>query len=192
MRYTSGREEIMSTVIDQYKEKLVDRISKSVDDLVDSNAITDFSEDALDATVSSAVAGLREANRVNTQLGAFYSVDRVMKELGGVSRQAVNERVKNNRLLRVQTSDGKLLFPAFQFSDGGELRPGLGTVLQKLLASGEDGWTVTYWLTTPIEQFAGRTPLDIIDSRETDEILDLVDLATDDAATWHNVLHGTI
>ncbi|PPH86334.1 hypothetical protein C5C95_15045 [Rathayibacter sp. AY1B7] len=182
----------MSTAIDRYKEDLVDRFSRSVDDLVTSKAITDFSQDALDATASSALAGMREANRVNTQLGAFYTIDRVMTVLGNVSRQAVNERVKSNRLLRVQTSDGKLLFPAFQFQATGGVHPQLSKVLQILLASGEDGWTIAYWLTTPIEQFGGRTALDVIGSRETDEILDLMDVAADDAKAWHNVPHGEI
>lgn len=181
----------MSTLIEDYKARLVRDISRSVDELVDSNAITDFSDDARDATVKSALAGVREANHLNDRLGAFYTLERVMTLFGGVSRQAINDRVKKHRLLRVQTSDGMFLFPAFQI-EGGDLRPGLAGLLQVLLASGEDPWTVAYWLTAPIEDFEGRTALEVLDTREADRVDELLDIARDDASSWHNALYGQI
>ncbi|PPF53448.1 hypothetical protein C5C13_15085 [Clavibacter michiganensis] len=181
----------MSTLIEDYKARLVRDISRSVDELVDSNAITDFSDDARDATVKSALAGVREANHLNDRLGAFYTLERVMTLFGGVSRQAVNDRVKKHRLLRVQTSDGMFLFPAFQF-EGAELRPHLAALLQVLLASGEDPWTVAYWLTVQLDEFEERTALEVVDSREADRIDELLDLAREDAASWHNALYGQI
>ncbi|AZZ56650.1 antitoxin Xre/MbcA/ParS toxin-binding domain-containing protein [Rathayibacter iranicus] len=182
----------MNAASDRYREVLLDRFSRSVDELLDSHTITDFSQDALEATTASALAGVREANRLNAQLGPFYSSDRVRTLLGGISRQAVTERVAGHRLLRVETSDGKLLFPAFQFQPTGEVRPRLAALLQTLLATGENSWTVAYWLTTPLAQFEGRTALDVLDSRRADEIEDLMDLAADDAASWRRGPRGEV
>lgn len=175
-----------------YKAELMQEIGQTLDEYLSRDTITDFSADARAATVSSALAGVREANRVNDRLGVFYSVDRVMQVLGGISRQAVNERVQKNRLLRVRTSDNVLVFPAFQFTELGELRPGMSDLLKILLSTGEDPWTVAYWLTSEIAEFEDRTALDILDTRNADEISDLLDLARDDAAGWQDMRHGEI
>ncbi|MDT0116614.1 DUF2384 domain-containing protein [Microbacterium sp. PRF11] len=182
----------MSDLKSRYKAELLQEIGRNLDEYLSRDTITDFSADARAATASSALAGVREANRVNDQLGVFYSVDRVMQVLGGISRQAVNERVHKNRLLRVRTSDNVLVFPAFQFTEHGELRPGISDLLKILLPTGEDPWTVAYWLTSEIADFGGRTALDILDSRNVDEIEDLLDLARDDAAGWQDMPHGEI
>lgn len=127
---------------------------------------------------------MQTANRINDRLGAFYTTDRVRKVLGGVSRQAVNQRVHSNRLLRVVTADDEKLFPAFQFK-GQDLVPGLQDLLKVLLDSGVDGWTVAYWLTARIGQFGQTTALDVLDSGDADRIAELTTLAADDAAGWH-------
>ncbi len=107
------------------------------------------------------------------RVGPFYSTDRVRQILGGtrpVSRQDISDRVEARRLLRVQTADGKHLFPAFQF-DGDVVDPELVKVIHPLLHAGADGWTVVYWLTTPLPQFGGQTPLALVRAGAADEVV---------------------
>lgn len=109
------------------------------------------------------------------RVGTFYSIDRVRQILGGtrpVSRQDISDQVGARRLLCVQTADGKHLFPAFQF-DGDVVDPGLVKVMHALLDAGADGWTVVYWLTTPLPQFGGQTPLALVRAGAADEVFEM-------------------
>ena len=109
------------------------------------------------------------------RVGPFYSTDRVRQTMGGtrpVSRQAISEHVKNHQLLHVRTADGKHLFPAFQF-DGDVVDPELVKVMHALLDAGADGWTIVYWLTTPLPQFDGQTPLALVRAGAADEVFEM-------------------
>lgn len=116
------------------------------------------------------------------RIGPFYSSRRV-ESLLGVSRQAVSERARNHRLLRVTTSDGVKVFPSFQFKTSG-LRSNLVPLLKVLPGSGADPWTVAYWLTAPQANFNDRTAVEIVDAGEDAQRI-LLTLARDDAAAWH-------
>lgn len=172
-----------STKPQNWKERVVHDLARELDRMIADDEVTDFSAAAGRATSGAMIAAAHTANRINDRLGAFYTIDRVRQELGGVSRQAVNERVKGRRLLRVETADGKFLFPAFQIADGG-VPHRLRDVLKVLLASGADGWTVAYWLTARAEHFGGRTALDLLSTGDEDRIDDVVALAAHDAAGW--------
>jgi hypothetical protein len=121
-------------------------------------------------------------NRISDRLGAFYSLNRVAELLGGVGRKAVSERARSHRLLRVTTSDGVMVFPAFQFAHS-RVRSNLIPLLEVLLGSGADPWTVAYWLTSPLDSFNGRTALEVVDFG-TDAQRRLINLARRDAAAW--------
>ncbi|GAA5227005.1 hypothetical protein [Paeniglutamicibacter antarcticus] len=184
----------MSNVIDHrqddlssaenWRERVLDGVGRRLEQMVASNEVTDFSGESERATINAMADAVLAANRINDRLGAFYTTDRVRKVLGGISRQAVSERVKNDRLLRVTTADGVILFPRFQFANGAVL-PGLQKLLKILLGAGADGWTVAYWLTARLAQLGESTALDVLASGDSDRIADLQRLATDDAASWH-------
>ncbi len=115
------------------------------------------------------------------RVGPFYSTDRVRQLLGRTRpafRLAISEHVKNHQLLRVRTADRKHLFPVFQF-EGDAVDPELVRVMRPLLNAGADGWTVVYWLTTPLPQFGGQTPLALVGAGAAD---DVVGMAWADAA----------
>lgn len=63
--------------------------------------------------------------------------------------------------------------------------PGLQKLLQVLLETGVDGWTVAYWMTSRLAQFGEATALDVLVSGDTDRVAALQKLAADDAAGWH-------
>ena len=185
----------MSDVIDRpqgdtataenWRERVLDGVGRRLDQMLASKDVTDFSGDSERATINAMADAVLAANRINDRLGAFYTTDRVRKVLGGISRQAVSERVKNERLLRVSTADGVILFPRFQFANGAVL-PGLQKLLKVLLGAGADGWTVSYWLTARLAQLGEVTALDVLASGDADRIADLQKLAADDAASWRS------
>ncbi len=167
----------------EFTRNLKDGIGSAVDEMIARGEIQDYSAKAQQAALHAAVTAIQKAQDFTDRVGPFYSIDRVRQILGGarpVSRQAISDRVKNHRLLRVRTADGKNLFPAFQFDDGA-VHAELVKVTQPLLEAGTDGWTVVYWLTTPLPQFDGQTPLALVRAGATD---DVVALARTDAATW--------
>lgn len=184
----------MSDVIDRpqddvstaenWRERVLDGVGRRLEQMLASNEVTDFSGESERVTVNAMADAVLAANRVNDRLGSFYTTDRVRKVLGGISRQAVSERVKNHRLLRVTSADGVLLFPAFQFSNE-KMLSGLQKLLKVLLGSGVDGWTVAYWLTARLGQLGEVTALEILASGDSDRIAELQRLAAGDAASWH-------
>lgn len=95
-----------ATSSDMYRKRVLAEIEQRLDVLLESEAVTDFSAAAQRASVNAAVDALQAANRVNDRIGAFFSISRVRSELGDVSRQAVDKRVRSHRLLRVETADG--------------------------------------------------------------------------------------
>ncbi len=108
------------------------------------------------------------------QAGPFYDTDGARSALGGVSKQAVSQRVREGRLLGLRlaadgTSRDRLVYPAWQF------RP---TVLRHLpdvlAAAGYDprrdvtGWTIAAWLTTASPDLDAVAPLALLEAGHVD------------------------
>lgn len=167
----------------EFTQNLKDGIESAVNEMIARGEIQDYSAKAQEAALHAAITAIQKAQDFTDRVGPFYSTDRVRQILGTkqpVSRQAISDRVKNHRLLRVQTADGKHLFPAFQFGRQAVDRR-LIKVMQPLLDAGVDEWTVVYWLTTPLPQFGGQTPLTLATSGAEDEV---ALMARSDAASW--------
>jgi len=112
------------------------------------------------------VAGLREF-RANS-----YSTDQVREFLGGVSRQAVSQRVRNDRLLSMEIS-GRSWFPDWQFV-GGRPVAGLAEVIGVLRELGEDAYSADAIVRTSLPEEGGRTIADLLTSGETELALHYV------------------
>lgn len=112
------------------------------------------------------VAGLREFR------SGSYSTDEVRDLLGGVSRQAVSQRVRNNRLMSMEIS-GKSWFPDWQFADGQPVR-GLPEVIAALHEAGQDAYTADAVMRNPLPEEGGRTPAQLLQAGEVDLVLHYV------------------
>jgi hypothetical protein len=105
-------------------------------------------------------------------VGPFIDSDGVMTLLGGVSKQAVSQRVRSGRLLALRTESGRLVYPLWQFPDGG-LLDGLAEVLD---AAGYDpqrkttAWTLASWLCTEDAELGG-SPRALLAAGHVDEVL---------------------
>ena len=89
----------------------------------------------------------------NELIGPFLRSEGVQARLR-ISRQAVAAKAARRRLLRVFTSDGVALFPAWQFSEGSVV-PGLGSILALFPEDVVDGWTLAGWLRTEDAELGG-------------------------------------
>jgi hypothetical protein len=90
-------------------------------------------------------------------IGPFVRSEGVQARLG-ISRQAVASKASRRRLLRVFTSDGRALFPAWQF-DNGSVVPGLAQILSLFPERVVDGWTLAGWLRTKDPEL-GAVPIE--------------------------------
>ena len=113
-----------------------------------------------------AVAGAMWTDAV----GPFYSTEGVMSLLGGISKQAVNDRVRRHRLLALRTGAGRLVYPTAQFHDD-RVIGGLGDVLDVLVPDDTEAWMVASWLTTPDPDLSGRTPIEALQAGDRDDVL---------------------
>ena len=129
------------------------------------------------ATEGHRAAGVTIAGQAwDADIGGFYDTAGARAALGGVSKQAVSERVRQGRLLGLPlASDGhtrdRLVYPVWQF------RPGLLRHLPRVLAvAGYEpdrpttGWTIAMWLVTPDPDLGGA-PLEAIETGELDAVL---------------------
>ena len=103
-------------------------------------------------------------------VGPFYDTEAVMSLLGGVSKQAVNDRVRRHRLLALRTGSGRLVYPAAQFHDE-RVIDGLGDVLDALVPDNTEAWMVASWLSTPDPDLGDRTPIAALRAGAHDDVL---------------------
>ena len=93
-------------------------------------------------------------------LGPYYGTGQVRRLLGGITRQAVDDRVRRRRLLALRTADGKYVYPTFQFDRKGQVLAGLPQVLRTFSKDVVDGWTLAGWLRARQRQLNGSSVVD--------------------------------
>ena len=97
-----------------------------------------------------------------------------LAELRGASvdatRYAVHKAQQTYRLVVVPVED-RVVVPAFQLTDEGEVRPDLAPVLEPLLAAGMDPWRAWAWLTQPAALTFGRAPEEAVTDPEMTELV---------------------
>jgi hypothetical protein len=106
--------------------------------------------------------------RWRSQLGPCLS-QAAAAELLGITAQAVAKRAAGGDLLRLVHSDGRPVYPMFQFV-GRSALAGLGPVL-RALGEVDDPLTIAAWLTSPKRLLEGRTPIEALRSGQTQAAL---------------------
>ncbi len=132
-------------------------------------------------------AGWRDAGAPAPQdntdrFGEFLRAETVCATLG-IEMAELELRVEQERVLRVETADGMVLYPAVQFQGDRIFRSHLQAVLRVLRPAASDGWTVLYWLTSPLDEYEGRTPIDLLRAGLLAQVLMF---AEEDAAAWRS------
>lgn len=126
------------------------------------------------AGVRGAVASAAEQVSADA-IGPFLDTAGVMAMLGGVTKQAVSERVRGRRLLALRMGpDGRSYrFPLWQF-DGATLAV-LPGVLEAVGYRPEVVWhggLVAAWLCADDEQLGGLRPRDLLAAGQDEEVLE--------------------
>lgn len=88
-------------------------------------------------------------------VGPCYTTESLRRELG-MTPSELAAAVRERQLLRLSTSDGVDLYPAFQ-TQAGHVVPGLEAVLQELARGPHAPWMWAQWLNAPIARHGGAT-----------------------------------
>ncbi len=117
-------------------------------------------------------------------VGPCYTSASLARALGW-TEPAVTEASESLALLKLTTSDGVELYPAFQVQ-GGELASGLGKVLRVLRTGVDDPWTWAQWLNTPLIDEGGFVQPANIERLRQGQLADVLLEASHDAAAWRS------
>jgi hypothetical protein len=104
-------------------------------------------------------------------LGPLFDVEQVKAVLAVGSRQAVSDLAKRGRLLALDASGGRKLYPAFQFGPDGRPYPELARILAAFEGAIETPYTVASWLVSPQDLLEGETPAAWMRLRRAPELL---------------------
>ncbi|HET6949246.1 MAG TPA: hypothetical protein VFI47_02665, partial [Acidimicrobiales bacterium] len=117
------------------------------------------------------------------ELGPFYSTAGIARVLGGISRQAVEERRRRRTILALRTADGAWVYPAFQLDDRNRVVRGLAEVLDRFgPASLDDDWMVAAFLAAAQPGLGGRSIAEHL--RDGGDLAPVLDLAAERASQW--------
>ncbi len=108
-----------------------------------------------------AEADLREA-------GGAFRPDEVQTLLNGVSRQALEKRVKDGSLLAVPGPSNRRRYPVIQFTQEGVV-PGLKSVQAALPT--RNPWAVLNFLVRSDSRLGGRKPIDVLRDGDVDRVV---------------------
>ncbi len=121
-------------------------------------------------------------NEMDRLVGPFYSTAS-LEEWLGISRQALDQRVRARKLLGCMATDRVRLYPSWQFTDRGLVIPGLDRVLPVLAAGVDAPWTWALWLVSAIpDELEGLSPAEWL-AKGRDPV-PVITLARQDAAIW--------
>ncbi|HSF42729.1 MAG TPA: hypothetical protein VLT87_23190 [Thermoanaerobaculia bacterium] len=99
-------------------------------------------------------------------LGPLFSTEDVRILLGVSSRQAVNDLARRGRILALNGSRGRKVYPAFQFSTSGRPYPEVSKVIEIFTGAVETPYTIASWFVSPQDLLAGETPVTWLKSRQ--------------------------
>jgi hypothetical protein len=91
-------------------------------------------------------------------LGPLYDVEQVQTILKVKTRQAVSDLAKRGRLLALDGSGGRKLYPAFQFGPRGRPYPEIAKVLEIFEGIVETPYTIASWFVSPQDLLEEETP----------------------------------
>ena len=132
-----------------------------------------IADGAIDTTESSAHAlsfGIRVAIQKHAKtykepqtalsiIGDLHTTAAICQYLGGITRQALNDRINNNAILRLKDGKGRNGYPAFQFANGA-VDPSIQKIIQTLLNGGFNEWETALWLRSRSLMYDGLSALD--------------------------------
>lgn len=124
---------------------------------------------APDARGRAILRGLRIAEADLREAGGTFGLDEVRLLLRGISRQAVDKRVQEGRLIAVPGPSNRRRYPTFQFGDDGSIIAGLDEI--KAALPTRNPWAVLNFFTRPDASLDGRRPVDLLKAGEIEAVV---------------------
>lgn len=121
---------------------------------------------------------------LESELGPYYSIDGVMARTG-LSHEEIRQKMDEDAILGLETTDKQVVFPAFQFVGNGEglsVLTGLNEIASILAKGGAKPTLISAWLITERPEFAGQSAVDLI--RVTGDVPRVVHVAEKTAKRW--------
>lgn len=171
--------------VDPYVARVSARVSAELARRVDAMRSQGHSPDALGSPDDLAARMLAAVPQPSpwSELGPYYSTAGIARVLGGISRQAVEERRRRRTILALRTADGVWVYPAFQLDDRNRVVTGLAEVLARFQPqTTDDEWMVASFLAAPQPGLDGRSVVDHL--RAGGDLRRALDLAGERAARW--------
>jgi transcriptional regulator with XRE-family HTH domain len=123
-------------------------------------------------TTTQATKGATNAALWKRLLGPILTMKQVQRLLRLQTSEEVNELVNQRRLLALPAEHGVVRYPAFQFTDAGEVYPTIPTILEIFDGAVETQYTVASWLQSPKEYLEGNTPIGWLErGRDPDRVI---------------------
>ncbi len=113
---------------------------------------------APDARARAILRGIELSKADLRDAGGAYELRQVRELMGGISRQAVDKKVKKGALLAVPGPSHHRRYPTVQFKDDGEVVDGLKEVSASLTT--KNPWAVLNFLVNPHSGLGGAKPID--------------------------------
>jgi hypothetical protein len=85
-----------------------------------------------------------------------------LQDLVRSSRQAINERVRNHRILALPTEKGDYVYPLWQFGPSSQPLPGIAEIVQTFADIVQTPWTIASWLVADEPELDGRAPIEAL------------------------------
>jgi hypothetical protein len=84
-----------------------------------------------------------------------------LQDLLRCSRQAINERVRNGRILALPTDKGEHLYPLWQFGPASQPLPGIAEIVETFAGAVPTPWTIASWLVGEEPELGGKAPIEV-------------------------------
>lgn len=159
------------TTID--KQELINKVSASVESEISLDKLFNILEtltlavEEADPLLKAKLKGLEVKQQLLSQYGEPLNSQEVA-DLLGMTRQAVDKRRNNNKLLGLSLGKRGYRYPAWQFSSGGIL-PGWELVLAALIEISP--WGKLQFMLSGDVRLEGKTPLECLQIGETEKVV---------------------
>ena len=124
-----------------------------------------------DAKARALLRGVKLVEQDLKSSGGAYSLTEVQTLMRDISRQAVNNRVREGTLLAVPGPSNRAYYPAIQFTESGMPVEGLKEVRQAL--GTENAWMILNFLANADPKLGDRRPIDMLKAGKLDKVLEV-------------------
>lgn len=123
-----------------------------------------------DARSRALLKGIQIAQEDLRDAGGTYDLHEVRTMMRGVSRQAVNKRVKEGSLIAVPGQGNHRCYPTVQFMQDGTIVPGLKAVREALQTT--NPWMVLNFLIHPDDRLSAQKPIDLLKAGKVSSVIE--------------------